>query len=76
MKNDNLEVLYNKEKGKKNKEYDGKQTKELETSSIKGYKIDPLIKDSKYNIFFILPINEKDINDLYLVTFSDESVFY
>ena len=76
LKNDNLEVLYNKEKGKKNKEYDGKQTKELETSSIKGYKIDPLIKDSKYNIFFILPINEKDINDLYLVTFIDESGFY
>ena len=76
LKNDNLEVLYNKEKGKKNKEYDGKQTKELETSSIKGYKIDPLIKDSKYNIFFILPIKEKDINELYLVTYRDESSFY
>ena len=76
LKNDNLEVLYNKEKGKKNKEYDGKQTKELHTYSIKGYKINPLIKDSKYNIFFILPIKEKDINDLYLVTYRDESSFY
>ena len=61
---------------KLNKEYDGKQIEELKMYKIMNYKIHPLIKDSKYNIFFILPFVEKTIEEIYFCVYQDESGFF
>ena len=66
----------NKIDEKINKEYDGKQANRLEYYLINDYKINPLITNSKYNIFFVLPIISKKIDEIGILTFQDESVFY
>ena len=59
-----------------NKEYDGKKIKEINLQSLNNYKICPLIKGAKYNIFFIIPLLEKKLKTIYLSTYVNESSFY
>ena len=46
------------------KEYKGIKCEKLNFTPISDYKIEPIINDSKYNIFFILPIPQKLINSI------------
>ena len=61
------------------KEYPGTIERNYYFNEMKQYKIHPIIKDSKYNVFFILIINEKYINNLGLSTYfipNDKTLIY
>ena len=71
-KGNDFEIIENNEK-KINKEYDGIKSNKIQGYSINNYKIQPLITDAKYNIFFLLPFLEKMINDLNIYIYLNES---
>jgi len=78
--NENKKLLEQKLKNenipeKKNKNHEGKKVEKVEKKPINGYKISPLITDEKYNIFFVFIIKEKEINNLSLATYVDDSYF-
>ena len=58
------------------KEYKGINSSNIRNNKIYNYNICPIIKDSKFNIFFILIIHEKNIRDSYISIYEDESKFY
>ena len=58
------------------KEYQGKKINYINYHSIKNYRIQSIIKDSKYNIFFLLIIYDKYINHLSLSTYVYISSFF
>ena len=61
------EKLNDKQKKIKiNKDYDGKEEKNLYLALINAGDIKPLIKDAKFNIFFVLQFFEKNSNNIYL----------
>ena len=78
--NENKKLLEQKLKNEsipaqKNKNHEGKKVGKVEKKPISRYKISPLITDEKYNIFFVFLIKEKEINNLSLATYVDDSYF-
>ena len=59
-----------------NKDYDGKEEKNLYLALINAGDIKPLIKDAKFNIFFVLPFFEKNSNNIYLSTYEDQRLLF
>ena len=55
--------------------YEGKKVEKVEYTAINEYKISPLITDEKYNIFFLFLVKEKNIKNLSLATYVDDSSF-
>ncbi len=62
--------------GKVNNKYEGKISKEIDIISLENYKINPLINDAKYNIFFILSLNEKNIHYNKIGIYEDQTGFF
>ena len=58
------------------KEYLGNKSSNTNNYPLYNYPINSIIKDSKYNIFFILIIEEKNINQSFLSTFSNETGYF
>ena len=58
------------------KEYSGNNSSNITNYPLQYYHINPMIKDSKYNIFFILIIQEKYMNQSFLSTYSDETGYF
>ncbi len=89
-RNDNYGKKYNKNKNINNesskvnkfekeiikKEFLGNKSSNINNYPLYNYRINSIIKDSKYNIFFILIIEEKNINQSFLSTFSNETGYF
>ena len=67
---DNKEIKYEV------REYEGKISNEINYNSLYNYTIQPVIKDSKFNIFFLIGIIEKYVDYLYLSTYVDNSSLF
>ena len=67
--------LKNENVPKQKKIYEGKKVEKVEYTAINEYKISPLITDEKYNIFFLFLVKEKNIKNLSLATYVDDSSF-
>ena len=62
--------------GEINALHDGEISDKVLVSDLKNLKINPFIKDSKYNIFFMLSIKESEINNIKIGTFVDKTGFF
>lgn len=51
------------------KEYEGKENKYIDYYVLQNYKIQPVITDSKYNVFFFIGIIEKFVDYISLSTY-------
>ena len=82
-KNNINDPLKNKEEKRKEKEeeiindaYNGDISDKIYISSLEKYQINPLIKDSKFDVFFILSLKEKNIKYTQIGAFVDKTGFF
>ena len=74
LANDDYVILDNiiVDKEVKKRDFGEKKSKELIKFPIKNYEIEPLIVNSKYNVFFILPTLHRKIDNINLTVYSEE----